>query len=201
MRRDRFLANPLIRSTIVLALAGLSAAVLAYDWGPAEGSRLLGGLTAVAPDGNRVELSALAEQGEGLVVAFVRSADWCPFCKRQLIELSKRHADFEARGLTLVSVSYDSTEILGQFEQRFDIAFTLLSDPESKIIDAFGIRNERQKPGSSGYGIPHPGIMVFGPDGELRMKFAEQGYRKRPKIDDVLAAVDAGALARRSAGR
>lgn len=193
MRRPRFLTNPFVSATIALALAGLSAAAPAYDWGPAEGAKLLEGLTAVAPDGSTVALTDLAAQGDGLVVAFVRSADWCPFCKRQLIELSKRHGDFEARGLTLVSVSYDSAEILSEFSQRFDIAFTLLSDPDSKIIDAFGIRNEKQKPGSSGYGIPHPGIMVFGPEGELRMKFAEKGYRKRPEVDEVLAAVDAGA--------
>ncbi|MEO0972685.1 MAG: peroxiredoxin family protein, partial [Pseudomonadota bacterium] len=175
-----------------IALISLAAAAAPNaTWGPEVGGRPLAGLTAQTVDGTTVELDALAAQSEGLVIAFVRSADWCPFCKRQLIDLSKRHQDFTERGLTLVSVSYDSTEILGQFQERFEIAFALLSDPQSQIIDAFGIRNEQHKPGSAGYGIPHPGIMVFDREGVLVLKFAEKGYRKRPKVDDVLAAVDA----------
>ncbi|MEO1573913.1 MAG: peroxiredoxin family protein [Pseudomonadota bacterium] len=193
MIRRRFAAGPLARllSAAVLGLGLISASAQADTWGPTEGAELLGELTATTPDGQIVALAELAKQGEGLVIAFVRSADWCPFCKRQLIELSERRADFEKRGLTLVSVSYDAADILRSFESQFDIGFSMLSDPESAIIDAFGIRNESQKPGSAGYGIPHPGIMVFDTDGTLVLKFAEKSYRKRPKIDDVLAAVDA----------
>lgn len=185
IRRRKFM--PLLAA---LALGLTATPVLADIWGPAEGADLLDGLTATTPDGSTVELAALAADSNGLVIAFVRSADWCPFCKRQLIELSERRADFEKRGLTLVSVSYDGADMLKSFGAQFDIGFTMLSDPESKIIDAFGIRNESQKPGSAGYGIPHPGIMVFDNDGALVLKFAEKSYRKRPKIDDVLAAVD-----------
>ncbi|MFK7886475.1 MAG: peroxiredoxin family protein [Gammaproteobacteria bacterium] len=179
-------------ATIIMALSGISS-FAADDWGPALGSSLPAGLTASAPNGDDVSLEALGREGNGLAIAFVRSADWCPFCKRQLIELSERAADFEKRGLTLVSISYDNTDVLGGFTEQFDIGFRLLSDPESKVIDAFGIRNEDQKPGSAGEGIPHPGIMVFNSKGELTAKFAEKSYRKRPKIDDVLAAFDAAA--------
>lgn len=192
MIRPRFATRPIARlfAMAVLGLGLSSTPALADTWGPAEGADLLDGLTAMATDGNTVALDELPREGNGLVIAFVRSADWCPFCKRQLIELSERRADFEKRGLTLVSVSYDTADILRSFESQFDIGFSMLSDPESKIIDAFGIRNESQKPGSAGYGIPHPGIMVFDNEGKLMLKFAEKSYRKRPKIDDVLAAVD-----------
>ncbi len=175
---------------IIMALSGISS-FADGDWGPALGSTIPTQLSATTPAGDTVALETLAQEGNGLAVAFVRSADWCPFCKRQLIELSERAADFDKRGLTLVSISYDDTNVLGSFTEQFDINFRLLSDPESKVIDAFGIRNEDQKPGSAGDGIPHPGIMIFNNQGELVAKFAEKSYRKRPKIDDVLAAYDA----------
>lgn len=184
----------LIRKTsfamIIMALSGISS-FAANDWGPALGSTIPANLSATTPAGDTVALAALARQGNGVAIAFVRSADWCPFCKRQLIELSERAADFEQRGLTLVSISYDDANVLGSFTEQFDINFRLLSDPKSEIIDAFGIRNEDQKPGSAGDGIPHPGIMIFNTKGELTAKFAEKSYRKRPQIDDVLAAFDA----------
>lgn len=175
---------------IFMALSS-SGSFAADPWGPEIGSTLPAGLTATTTAGKTVALETLSRQGNGLAIAFVRSADWCPFCKRQLIELSERAGEFEKRDLTLVSISYDDAELLGGFTEQFDIAFDLLSDPESKIIDAFGIRNEDQKPGSAGDGIPHPGIMIFNSDGALTAKFAEKSYRKRPKIDDVLEAFDA----------
>ena len=176
----------------LLVLATLAAPpVLAETWGPDIGSSLPDGLTARTTSGESVDLTELAAAKNGLVVAFVRSADWCPFCKRQLIDLSKRSAEFDARELTLVSVSYDDHKTLAEFEKQFDIRYALLSDKDSVIIDAFGIRNERHKPGSAGAGIPHPGIMVFDSNGTLVHKFAEKDYKNRPEVDDVLATIDA----------
>ena len=37
----------------------------------------------------------------GLMLVFSRSADWCPCCKTQLIELQSRVQDVKARGLGL----------------------------------------------------------------------------------------------------
>ena len=178
-------------SLLLTALLTPTAAWAADDWGPQVGSAMPANLKAISDAGTPVTLAQLAKQHNGLVVAFVRSADWCPFCKRQLIELAQREAQFTERGLALVSVSYDSVDILRNFKTQFEIGFDLLSDPHSAIIDAFGIRNEDQRPGTSGYGIPNPGIMVFDANGTLVAKFAEKSYRKRPNIDDVLAATDA----------
>ncbi len=183
--------NAILPSLSLLLLSFAPTALADGEWGPALGSNVPAALAATTQSGEAVELAKLGANDKGLVVAFVRSADWCPFCKRQLIELSKRQADFDERGLRLVSVSYDSVDILQGFGEQFEISFDMLSDPKSMIIDAFGIRNMDQKPGSAGDGIPHPGIMVFDRDGKLVAKFAEKSYRKRPKIDDVLAAADA----------
>ncbi|MEL7447881.1 MAG: peroxiredoxin family protein [Pseudomonadota bacterium] len=185
------LAATLALVVATLAYAAANTAVAAEGWGPSQGTTLPDGLTASTPDGRTVALGELSATGNGLVVAFVRSADWCPFCKRQLIELSQRHADFAERGLTLVSISYDSPGVLKAFTQEFNIAFPLLSDPDSAVIDAFGIRNKSHKKGTSGYGIPHPGIMFFDTSGTLRASFAEKSYKDRPRIDDVLAVIDA----------
>lgn len=159
------------------------------NWGPELGTVLPDGIMVMTHEGKKVSLKELAAV-HGVAIAFVRSADWCPFCKRQIIELNKSNDDFTRRGVNLVALSYDSVEILNMFADKQEINYTLVSDEESKVIDAFGIRNMKHEEGSSGYGIPHPGIMVFDGSGILVAKFAEEGYRKRPPVEGVLAAID-----------
>lgn len=177
--------------TAVLALSGsMAMADNAANWGPEVGSMAPADITVTTHAGDDVTLAELTGDN-GFAVAFVRSADWCPFCKRQIIELNKSKADFDKRGVNLVALSYDSEGILKMFADKQGIEYTLVSDNGSKVIDAFGIRNMKHEEGSSGYGIPHPGIMVFDASGTLFAKFAEEGYRKRPPIEGVLLAIDA----------
>ncbi len=65
----------------------------------------------------------------GLLVLFSRSADWCALCKSQLIDLESARHLFEAKGIHVASVTYDSPEVLKAFATRRDIHFKLLSDP------------------------------------------------------------------------
>ena len=108
-------------------------------------------------------------------------------------EVDKRLEDFEKRGINVVSISYDSVEILADFGAKRGIGYPMLADEGSRIIRGFGIFNEREKPGTTGYGIPHPGIVLTDADGVVVATFAERSYRKRPKLDEVLAAIDAAA--------
>ena len=45
----------------------------------------------------------------GLMLVFSRSADWCPYCKTQMIELQDRLPNLKAQGLGLAVITYDST--------------------------------------------------------------------------------------------
>src|SRR5277367_1158478 len=77
----------------------------------------------------------------GLLLLFFRSADWCPFCKGQLVDLKRAQKAFAGKGINVAGVSYDSEAILADFTKRRSITYPLLSDTSSKLIDAFGIRN------------------------------------------------------------
>ena len=62
----------------------------------------------------------------------------------------------------------------------------MLSDPESKIINAFGIRNTQHAEGSMGYGIPYPGSYVVDTQGAVIEKFFAPDYRERFTADTIL---------------
>jgi len=50
-------------------------------------------------------------------------------------------SQFDAAGLAVYALSYDEPEALQDFAQAHGISYTLLSDPESKVIRSFGILN------------------------------------------------------------
>jgi len=50
----------------------------------------------------------------GAMLVFVRSADWCPYCKTQLVELQGRAKELQGQGIGVVSISYDSREVLAE---------------------------------------------------------------------------------------
>jgi peroxiredoxin len=113
----------------------------------------------------------------GLLLLFFRSADWCPFCKGQLVDLEGSQKSFAAKGINIAAVSYDSTAILADFANRRSITYPLLSDTSSSLIDAFGIRN----PEGTGVeaGIPYPGYYLIGRDGVIQRRFFETAYVNR----------------------
>lgn len=83
-------------------------------------------------------------------------------------------------------MSYDSVAALSRFAKRRNLRFTLLSDPGSEIIRAFGLLDERHAPGTPFYGIAHPMIFVVGPDGVIMSRFSEIDYTRRPDPEAVL---------------
>lgn len=142
-----------------------------------------------APDqnGNRMTLSDLSSR-KGLLLAFNRSFDWCPYCKAQLIDLNEVAGEFEALGITVVTITYDPVETLKQIEQDQGIVFPMLHDEDVRHVNSFGIRNMNYSPGEFGYGIPEPGILLIDPEGVIRYKFAEENYRERPDLEHLIEA-------------
>jgi peroxiredoxin len=109
----------------------------------------------------------------GLLILFNRSADWCPFCKSQLIDLEVARHNFESKGINVASITYDSTQILKAFSTRRNIHFSMLSDPDSSTIDSFGVRNHEAEATGAKDGIAIPNYFLVAPDGMIRQRYAE----------------------------
>jgi len=103
----------------------------------------------------------------------------------QLIDISDQ---FEAMGINVAAITYDSVELLKTVQEDQDAQFPLLHDEDVTHVNAFGIRNLDYEPGHRVYGIPYPGIFLISPDGIIKHKFAEVRYQDRPDFTDVLEA-------------
>jgi peroxiredoxin len=122
---------------------------------------------------------------KGTVLLFFRSADWWPFCKAQLVQLQNAKQRFEAQGLKLAAVSYDSPAILKDFAQRHNIEFPLLADPDSKIIRSFQVLNTEAKGMTKG--MAYPGFFYLDADGVIREKYFTAKYTDRLTANNLIA--------------
>ena len=78
--------------------------------------------------------------------------------------------------IQIVAISYDDPTVLKTFAKKNDIEFPLLSDPDSKTIDAFKARNEKARGKKDG--VPYPGTFLVDAEGVVRSKLFYEGVRK-----------------------
>ncbi len=146
-------------------------------------------IEARGADGTKVKFEELVGEN-GIVLVFVRSIDWCPFCKNQMVALDEIAPELNAKGYPIVALSYDSPKDQNKFLAKRDLSFKMVSDQESEVIKAFGLLNTEYKEGSRPYGVPHPTIYVISKDGEIKGKLMEQGFRRRPEPEMLVELVN-----------
>lgn len=90
----------------------------------------------------------------------------------------------------MVSISYDSVEILQAFTERTGpYRYTMLADPDSEIIESFGLRNPTTQPGTRTDGMAWPGSYIVDKDGVVVEKFFEYSHTNRLTADSILMSI------------
>lgn len=146
-------------------------------------------VTLIGTDASPQTLADLTGEA-GVVLAFTRSADWCPYCQKQMKELEAAATPLNELGWTLASVSYDSPDVLAAFADKNDLTYPLLSDTDSAAIKAFNLLNEEVDASTRYYGIPHPALVFVRADGTIAAMLREEGYKDRPPADVVISTAE-----------
>jgi len=100
------------------------------------------------------------------------------------VQLQSAKQRFEAEGLKLAAISYDSPAILKDFAIRHRIDFPLLADPRSEIIRSFNVLNSDAKGMTKG--MAHPGFFYIDESGVIREKYFEAKYTNRFTANNVI---------------
>jgi peroxiredoxin len=135
--------------------------------------------------GKERSLEEFLKKGK-VALVFYRSAGWCPFCQKHLVQMQSDLKELEAASFSVVGISYDSVDTLATFADKRKITFTLLSDPGSKTIVAYGLLNKEAA--GKAEGIAYPGTIVLDREGVVRAKLFMDGYRDRHTASDLLKA-------------
>lgn len=84
-------------------------------------------------------LAVMIKKGP-VAVVFVRSVDWCVYCQLQTVQLSENLKKIQSGGGQVVIISYDPPEKVKRFASRRKLKIPILSDADSRTIDAYAMR-------------------------------------------------------------
>lgn len=114
--------------------------------------------------GGGEEVSLRDLRGQSVVLYFYPKDD-TPGCTAQACGLRDAWSQLETRG-EIFGVSTDSTASHEKFISKYHLPFPLLSDPEQRIVNAYGVWVEKSMYGKKYMGTERS-TFVIGPDGRI----------------------------------
>ena len=78
------------------------------------------------------------------VVLYFYPKDNTPGCTRQACAFARSYGDFAGKNTVVIGVSKDSVASHLKFAEKYELPFVLLSDPEHRVIEAYGAWQEKK---------------------------------------------------------
>ncbi len=104
------------------------------------------------PDQNGVD-HALHDYLGKKVILYFYPKDNTKGCTTQACGFADRYPLFNEKGAVVIGISKDSVRSHKNFETKNDLPFTLLSDPETKVIQLYDVWKEKKMYGRTYMGI------------------------------------------------
>jgi peroxiredoxin Q/BCP len=108
-------------------------------------------------DGQLTDLSGL--KGSKVVLYFYPKDD-TPGCTAQACNLNENLSNLQANGFVVIGVSADSNKAHAKFKLKYNLNFSLLSDPNHDILNAYGVWVEKSMYGKSYMGIARTTFII-----------------------------------------
>jgi peroxiredoxin Q/BCP len=122
----------------------------------------------IASTGNRT-FKLSAELGSPLVLYFYPK-DNTPGCTTEGQEFRDLHGEFARRNCAVYGVSRDSIKAHEGFKSRMSFPFELLSDPDEKVCNLFGVMKLKNMYGKKVWGVVRS-TFVIDPEGIVRREW------------------------------
>ena len=86
--------------------------------------------------------------------------DGTPGCTSEAIEFRDMIREFEKEDVVILGVSKDSIKSHQKFKQKHSLPFTLLSDPEGKVLDLHGVWKKKSLYGRTFLGTERTTFLI-----------------------------------------
>lgn len=137
---------------------------------------------ALASDqGSTVKLSQF--RGKRVVLYFYPK-DNTPGCTKQACGFRDAYADLQGHNAVVIGVSPDNGSSHAKFRQDFDLPFLLLSDPDHKVAEMYGVWGEKETGGKKTWGIIRSHFIV---DERGRILDAQVGVSPEKSVELAIA--------------
>lgn len=108
-------------------------------------------------NGNTVSLKDL--RGKKVVLYFYPEDD-TPTCTIEACNLRDNYDDLKKAGLVILGVSPDERNKHKKFEEKYNLPFTLLEDPQKEIIEKYGVWGEKNLYGRKYMGLHRTTFLI-----------------------------------------
>ena len=104
------------------------------------------------PDQNGEERSLSDYRGQRVILYFYPK-DMTSGCTKQACAFSELYPQFREKGAVVLGVSKDTVASHKRFEEKHGLPFTLLSDVEKEVIQAYDVWKEKKLYGKVSMGV------------------------------------------------
>jgi thioredoxin-dependent peroxiredoxin len=133
-------------------------------------------------EGKEVSLKDL--KGKRVVLYFYPKAS-TPGCTIEACEFRDLRPKFDKQDVVVLGVSADPEKALATFKTKQKLNFPLLSDPDHKMIESYGVWRMKKFMGRSYKGIVRSTFLI-GPDGKIEQIW--DGVKVKGHAAETLAA-------------
>ena len=120
--------------------------------------------TLADPGGHQVSLKDFAGRN---VVLYFYPRDDTPGCTKEACGFRDAWSELQELGVTVLGVSADDAGSHTKFAAKYRLPFTLLSDPDRKVMTAYGAYGPKTMYGKKVVGVIRSTVWI-GPDGRVR---------------------------------
>ena len=138
--------------------------------------------TGVDQNGNKVSLSDF--KGKKVVLYFY-PADDTPGCTAQACNLRDNYGLLKNEGFEVLGISPDDVSKHKKFETKFNLPFTLIADPDHKIIEKYGLWAPKQMFGHKYMGVLRTTFLID-EKGKIRKIFARP--KNKSHAEEIIKA-------------
>ena len=147
---------------------------------PIEEGKAAPAFTLKDQDGDNVALKDF--RGKNVIVYFYPKDD-TPGCTKEACSFRDLTDEIQDEGAVILGISPDGQAAHERFIGKYELPFTLLSDPDKKVMTRYGAFGEKMMYGKKVMGIIRSTVWV-GPDGKV-----VKHWRRVPKAADHPAKV------------
>jgi peroxiredoxin Q/BCP len=140
--------------------------------------------TFTAKDGNGDTVKLRDLRGQNVVLYFYPKDD-TPGCTKEACSFRDAFADFKKRGIEVLGVSTDSETSHKKFAAKYKLPFTLVSDPDHAIADAYEVYGEKKFMGRTYMGVKRLTFLI---DDKGRIKKVFEKVKPEEHAQEVLEA-------------
>jgi len=114
-------------------------------------------------DQNGEEFDTSDYIGNTTMVIYFYPKDDTPGCTKEACKFRDSYEEFTDRNVKVIGISADDTQSHKDFAAKYNLPFTLLSDPDNKVRKLFGVKSNMfgMIPGRVTYIVNNKGIVQF----------------------------------------